>query len=181
MRKTISIIIGEHSSLKEDPISAEFKERFLPFHSLLFAQRRQSISIYIFIFTYFYSRVPLRNVNGKSLCRKQSFCPTFQAATFVPLFLGLTVIRRYDDRYVNRCFADFRPGFSPHRIVPVSRELAVRAISTRRNERSSGRSQCSSQYAFPGELQIRPGAVSHSSPYVCLREIRPSRQLVFLA
>lgn len=168
MHNDCSIIIYKRVIFRSKKIQfhTEFKEHFLP---VSFLQRQQSIYTYIFLFLLIFIPASSRNVNGKSLCRKQSFCPAFQAATFVPLFLGLTVIRRYDDRYVNRCFADFRPGFSPHR-VPVSR--ARRAISTRRNEALGGNMH------FPENCKSDP-RVSHSSPYVCLREIRPSIRQFF--
>lgn len=82
---------------------------FPPFFSCLPSRSSIGKEIFFFFFLIFIFTSP-RTVNGKSLCRKRSFRPGFQTATFVPLFLGLTVIRRYDDRYVNRRFADFRPS-----------------------------------------------------------------------
>jgi len=108
-----------------------FNERFLPSVLRLstFSSSIGQRDIFFFFFLIFIFASP-RTVNGKSLCRKRSFHPGFQTATFVPLFLGLTVIRRYDDRYVNGRFTDFRPGI----LIPPPQQCPELAERYRRNE-----------------------------------------------
>jgi len=139
---------------------AEFKETLSFFPSSFRSVDKVCIYIFFFVFLllfFIFILASPSNVNGKSLCRKQSFCPAFQAATFVPLFLGLTVIRRYDDRYVNRCFADFRPGcFSPHRACPSVQSSPSNIDAAKR---SSVRSQCSNMH-FPENCKSEPARIS---------------------
>lgn len=102
---------------------------FLLFFVLSSWAKRHFFFFLIFIFA------SPRTVNGKNLCRKQLFRPGFQTATFVPLFLGFTVIRRYDDRYVNRRSPISAPVSHP--ILTMSR--ARRTISTQRDEATNTR------------------------------------------
>jgi len=107
-----------------------FNERFLP--SVLRPIFLSKVTFFLLI--NFYFRIPA--VNRKSLCRKQLFRPGFQTATFVPLFLGFTVIRRYDDRYVNRRSPISAPVSHP---TSPTMSRARRTISTQRDEAMNAR------------------------------------------
>lgn len=91
------------------------------------------------------------------------------------LFHFSSVLLLSDDRYVNRRFADFRPGFSPHR--PNNVQCSPSDIDATR--RSNERSQCSNMH-FPENCKS-DSCVSRALVAVCVcpREIRPGRRIVF--